>query len=100
MCECNMSKEVGAVRISADNKATECDIVFVHGLVGDAHDTWRHLVSEESWLDWVDQDHCRAAVWTLGYEASPTAWRGRSMPIYERAKNRNCSPWVGDGLFG
>lgn len=58
---------------NADRKA---DVVFVHGLGGDAFGTWRHGNDDStSWPHWLGQDHPEIAVWSLGYAASPTKWR-------------------------
>jgi len=51
----------------------KADVVFVHGLGGDAHATWRHGVDDStSWPHWLAEDFPDIGIWSLGYVASPT----------------------------
>ncbi|MGX5733350.1 esterase/lipase family protein [Bosea thiooxidans] len=70
-------------------KSPICDIVFVHGLDGDAHGTWQHAANNDRdyWPRWIADDLPEAAVWTVGYDASALAWLGAAMPITQRANN-------------
>ncbi|UMP07136.1 AAA family ATPase [Amycolatopsis sp. EV170708-02-1] len=61
------------------------DVVFLHGLGGDARATWMN--GEAFWPDWLGQDVPGVAVWSVGYAASPSGWLGRAMPIQDRAVN-------------
>jgi hypothetical protein len=64
-------------------------IIFVHGLGGDPYRTWSSSEAESGdcfWPAWLAQELC-VTVYTLGYDASPSAWLGPSMPIFDRAKN-------------
>lgn len=65
------------------------DVVFVHGLRGDARDTWRSQ-GETSWLNWIDEDLSEnVQVWSLSWPADAFNWRSdsRGMSIIERAAN-------------
>jgi tetratricopeptide (TPR) repeat protein len=79
-----------------DNAARQADVVFVHGLGGDAFGTWRHGKDEStSWPHWLGREFPQVGVWSLGYAASPTKWTrflfsgtrdaGHSMALPERA---------------
>ncbi|WP_410662119.1 hypothetical protein [Amycolatopsis sp. lyj-84] len=61
------------------------DVVFLHGLGGDARKTW--AAGEAFWPDWLGQDVAGVAVWSVDYAASPSGWLGRAMPIQGRAVN-------------
>ena len=64
------------------------DIIFVHGLGGDKVSTWQSLESEESfWPAWLGEDLQHAAIYSLGYDASPSEWLGHAMPLSDRAMN-------------
>ncbi|SED04793.1 Tetratricopeptide repeat-containing protein [Amycolatopsis tolypomycina] len=67
-------------------EAPTLDVVFLHGLGGDARTTW--ATGEAFWPDWLGQDVPGAAVWLVGYAASPVGWFGpRAMPLQDRAGN-------------
>ncbi|RDE50730.1 MAG: TIR domain-containing protein [Candidatus Accumulibacter meliphilus] len=64
------------------------DVVFVHGLGGDKLNTWQASTAAESfWPAWLAEDLPNVAVYSLGYEASPSAWLGKAMPLGDRATN-------------
>ncbi|MFD1045085.1 NACHT domain-containing protein, partial [Kibdelosporangium lantanae] len=65
--------------------APVADVVFLHGLGGDARKTW--ATGEAFWPDWLGQDVPGVAVWSVGYAASASGWLGRAMPIQDRAGN-------------
>ena len=65
------------------------DVVFVHGLGGDARGTWTDDRTKVFWPDNLGADLPEVGIWSLGYEASPSAWlaQGRTMPLTDRATN-------------
>ncbi|WP_162044897.1 tetratricopeptide repeat protein [Undibacterium sp. YM2] len=51
------------------------DVIFVHGLGGDAFKTWRHGEDQStSWPHWVGDEFKNVGVWSLEYAASPSRW--------------------------
>ncbi|MEU4762001.1 hypothetical protein AB0H12_02025 [Actinosynnema sp. NPDC023794] len=72
------------VRVSAP-EAPVLDVVFLHGLGGNARTTWS--AGEAFWPGWLGADVPGVGVWSVGYDASPSGWLGRAMPIQDRAVN-------------
>jgi WD40 repeat protein len=70
--------------IGHDAPDAVCDVVFVHGLDGDPVETWSSSPSF-SWPRLLGEDVKGLAVWTLGYPAASSEWRGASMPLADRA---------------
>ncbi|WP_414940233.1 FxSxx-COOH system tetratricopeptide repeat protein [Amycolatopsis sp. cmx-11-51] len=68
-------------------ESAELDVVFLHGLDGDARKTWAGGSPSSFWPAWLGEDFDRVAVWSVGYEAWSTGWRGRAMPMQDRAVN-------------
>ncbi|MCG7414651.1 NB-ARC domain-containing protein [Microbacterium aurum] len=62
------------------------DVIFVHGLDGDAIQTWGKDGSS-NWLDWLATDVAGVQVWTLDYDAASSKLRGASMRLEDRAVN-------------
>ncbi len=63
-------------------------VVFVHGLGGDAFSTWKTGKAEnDTWPHWLAHDLLGIRVYSLDYDASPTAWLGSAMPLVDRATN-------------
>jgi hypothetical protein len=62
------------------------DVIFVHGLDGDATTTWQHD-NDSFWPRWLAQDLLRTAFWSLDYDVSSLRWRGNAMPLADRATN-------------
>lgn len=64
------------------------DIIFVHGLNGDARTTWQKEGDAESfWPAWLGQDLLDIGIWSLSYDVSASSWVGYSMPLSFRATN-------------
>jgi len=65
------------------------DVLFVHGLGGDALETWHPAKRpEDLWPKWLGEDYPDLAIWTLGYPAKATKWSGAGggMALPDRGK--------------
>lgn len=57
------------------NTARKADVIFIHGLGGDAFATWRYGKDDSaSWPHWLGKEFADVAVWSLDYPASPSKW--------------------------
>lgn len=79
----------GLHRISGcENPDRIADVVFVHGLDGDAFRTWQATDAPKTfWPRWLGEDFPAIGIWSLGYAVSASAWKGHSMPLYDRANH-------------
>jgi hypothetical protein len=76
------------LQVSADPSHASGDVVFVHGLDGDCRTTWQPPDRPDLfWPAMLGVDLPNVATWSLGYEVSSSAWRGRTMPLVDRATN-------------
>ncbi|MGE4383249.1 MAG: esterase/lipase family protein [Arcobacter sp.] len=83
-----MEKKVdfyGINPVNGNNKKNiQLDIIFIHGLNGHSKDTWESK-NGEFWPYWLGEDFDNVAVWTIGYDASPSSWSRDTMPMEDRA---------------
>ena len=59
-------------------------LFFLHGLGGDQKLTWTAR-PDAFWPSWLAEMFFDISVFSVGYEASPSAWLGSTMPISDRA---------------
>lgn len=72
----------------AGGPTTSGDVVFVHGLDGDALLTWQATNDPQTfWPAWLADPLPQLAVWSLDYDAHALNWSGTSMPLADRAGN-------------
>jgi pimeloyl-ACP methyl ester carboxylesterase len=75
-------------KIAAPTSDKCATVIFVHGLGGDPHATWQHGLADDGfWPKWLADDVPAFAVYSLGYEAAVSRWRGAAMHLPDRAKN-------------
>jgi pimeloyl-ACP methyl ester carboxylesterase len=65
------------------------DVVYVHGLNGNPREYWQSDKGNPAtfWPAWLAADLPTVDVWSLGYDAAPSAWLGGAMPLPFRADN-------------
>jgi hypothetical protein len=73
------------VRVGGDRQERETgDVVFLHGLGGDLRNTWTNKAGG-FWPQWLADDNPQLNVWSVGYEAAASGWKGTAMPLFDRA---------------
>lgn len=71
-----------------ENNERRGDVVFIHGLDGNAVDSWKRAGEDGfSWPEKLGEDFPDIGIWSLNYDAASTAWFGDAMPIEDRSKN-------------
>ena len=90
------NKTIGLEAIAGcDNDDRQGDVVFVHGLGGSFRSTWHPQERSDDndfWLTWLWQELPELGVWSYGYEAEPSQWKGSAMPL--RAQASNLLDWL------
>ncbi len=86
-----MSGETDLISIiGTDNQNRKADIIFVHGLGGDARGTWHPQGKKDDnnfWPMWLGEDFDDCGIWSINYQVEPTKWRGSTMFLSDRATN-------------
>lgn len=82
-----MTNRNGLCRVrSVDRSTAIVDIVFIHGLDGNAFEAWSHNKAESGfWPMWLSEELPATRVWTYGYEISSLRIKGQTMPMQDRA---------------
>src|ERR1700730_14026406 len=75
-------------QIASARGSLATNAIFLHGLGGDPRSTWT-VGSDRSliWPCWLAADIEGLAVWSVGYEAPVSRWRGTALHITDRATN-------------
>jgi len=86
-----VSNPTGLIAISGcDNANRIGDVIFVHGLGGNARGTWHPAGKRDDnnfWPTWLGDELPDVGIWLLGYEVEPFKWKGNTMPLVDRATN-------------
>jgi hypothetical protein len=70
------------------NADRKCDVVFVHGLDGDATTSWHpRNAPDKFWPAWLGADLPQVGVWSVDFDVAASAWKGTTMPLSDRAIN-------------
>ncbi|NER26790.1 MAG: alpha/beta hydrolase [Symploca sp. SIO1C4] len=86
-----MSEPNDLIKISGcDNHQRLGDVIFVHGLDGNARSTWHpkgRVDDDDFWPNWLGQELPDLGIWSLSYKVEPFKWKGETMPLVDRATN-------------
>jgi tetratricopeptide (TPR) repeat protein/pimeloyl-ACP methyl ester carboxylesterase len=78
-------------RIAEARGEKRANVVFFHGLGGDAHTTWaaekKSEIDKHLWPAWLAEDIEGLSVYSVGYEAPVSNWHGSAMELADRATN-------------
>jgi hypothetical protein len=77
------------LKIAEAKGEKRANAVFFHGLGGNAYTTWQADKKHKAtfWPAWLAEDIEGLSVYSVGYEAPVSRWRGTAMHLIDRAKN-------------
>lgn len=80
------------IQIATWSMSPQANVVFVHGLMGDAYATWRRGHEDPAsdptfWPLWLSKDIPGLNIFTLSYDAPASNWLGTTMALQDRAAN-------------
>jgi tetratricopeptide (TPR) repeat protein/pimeloyl-ACP methyl ester carboxylesterase len=76
------------IHVGSGSGEKHANVIFLHGLGGDLRATWRHGPDDRSfWPRWLAENIPGLAVYSIGYDASVSRWRGTAMHLTDRATN-------------
>jgi tetratricopeptide (TPR) repeat protein/pimeloyl-ACP methyl ester carboxylesterase len=76
------------IHVGSGSGESHTNVVFLHGLGGDARKTWQHGPDDKLfWPRWLIDDLPGLSVYSIGYDASVSRWRGKAMHLTDRATN-------------
>ena len=79
---------VDIVCLAESRGSLTANVIFLHGLGGHPRLTWQATNDEKTlWPRWLAKDIEGHAIWSVGYEAPISRWRGRAMHLVDRAEN-------------
>ena len=90
-----MSEDSNLIQIfNCNDRSRIGDVIFVHGLAGNARGTWHPQEKQDDddfWPFWLGEDLQKEGqevnIWSLKYQVEPFRWKGNTMPLFDRAKN-------------
>jgi tetratricopeptide (TPR) repeat protein/pimeloyl-ACP methyl ester carboxylesterase len=76
------------IHVGSGSGEKRANVIFLHGLGGDLRATWQNGPNDKSfWPRWLADDVPGLSVYSIGYEASVSRWRGTAMHLTDRAAN-------------
>ncbi|PRC92091.1 esterase/lipase family protein [Solimicrobium silvestre] len=77
------------IKISKNHHEKNSHVIFLHGLNGDPYESWGASQNSKKkfWPKWLEKDITDLTVWSIGYHAAISRWRGEAMHFTERATN-------------
>lgn len=84
----NMSESELIQILNCDIAERLGDVIFIHGLGGNARGTWHPQEKQDDdnfWPLWLGQELSDVGIWSLGYAVEPFRWKGETMPLVDRA---------------